>query len=53
MPVRGEAAVEIAQQFLSGRIGRRRFDAQEVIDLADEDDQGDARGEAGDDRLRG
>jgi hypothetical protein len=46
--VHRESAVEVSQQFLGSRIGRRRLDSQQVIDLADEDNEGNARGKAAD-----
>jgi len=53
MDVWRESAVEISKEFLRGSIGAGSFDAEEIVDLTDEDDEGDAGGEAADDRRGG
>jgi hypothetical protein len=49
LDVRCESAVEISKEFTCGGFDGGSFDAEEVVDLTDEDDEGDARGEAADD----
>ncbi|MPM93712.1 hypothetical protein SDC9_140854 [bioreactor metagenome] len=50
MPIGAEATFEIIDKLEQRRTGRGRGDAKEIIDLADEDDESDAGGKAGDDR---
>lgn len=45
----GESALKISKKFLSGGIRGGSFDAEEVVDLTDKDDECNARCEAADD----
>jgi hypothetical protein len=46
---RDESALEISEKFLRGGFGGCSFDAEEVVNLTDEDDERNARGESADD----
>ena len=49
MSIGDKSALEIADEFQRGGLDSLSLHAQEVVDLADEDDQGDARGKSADD----
>ena len=50
MPIRDKAALEIVDELERSAFGSFGFDAQEIVDLADKDDQGNTRCEAGNHR---
>jgi len=52
LEVGSQSTVEISQKLLRGGFGSGSFDAEEVVDLTDEDDEGDARCETADDGRR-
>src|SRR6266498_3360932 len=50
MKIGNKSAVEISKEFTSSSLCARSLDAEEIINLTDEDDEGDARGKTADDR---
>jgi hypothetical protein len=49
VPVGSEGCIKIPEQLTCCGFGSRSLDAKEIVDLADEDDEGDTRCEAADD----
>ena len=44
--------MEISEEFLGGSVSTGSFDAEKIVDLPDEDDEGNAGGKAADDGRR-